>query len=198
VNKKGQITRENILQQAAVLFNSRGFAGASLAELMQATGLKKGGIYNHFHSKEEILIESFEYSVRVVKDKLRRAIKNKKTATEKLKGIIEYYRDFPQNPAIKGGCPILNSLVDSDSTNPLLKEKVKIAVNDLINELKRIITYGVRKGEFKENADIEKASIFIFTSIEGAIAISRGQEENRYMEIIVDHLLDYIDKELKK
>jgi len=41
---KGQLTRENIVAQAAALFNTRGFAGSSLAELMQITGLKKGGI----------------------------------------------------------------------------------------------------------------------------------------------------------
>lgn len=193
---KGQLTRENIVAQAAALFNTRGYAGASLSELMQITGLKKGGIYNHFRNKEEILISAFEYSVNVVKEILRRAIENEPTATGKLKGIVEFYRDYPLNPVIKGGCPILNTIVDSDNTNPLLQEKVRKAVDDLINELVQIITYGIRKGEFKSGIDQRKIAVVIFTSIEGGIAMTRSHSDNNYMAIIIDHLIKFIDDEL--
>lgn len=193
---KGQLTRENILAQAAALFNTRGYAGASLSELMQITGLKKGGIYNHFRSKEEILIFAFEYSVNIVKETLRKAIENEPTATGKLKGIVEFYRAYPLNPVIKGGCPILNTIVDSDNTNPVLQKRVKEVVDDLINEIVRIIKYGIRKGEFKPDIDQKKAAVVIFTSIEGGIAITRNHCDNNYMTIIIDHLIKFIDDEL--
>jgi len=196
LSRKGQLTRENIVAQAAALFNTRGYAGASLSELMQITGLKKGGIYNHFQSKEEILISAFEYSVNIVKEKLSRVIADKPTAEGKLKGIVQFYRDFPLNPVIKGGCPILNTMVDSDNTNPLLQEKVKIAVDDLINDLVRIINYGIRKREFKSEINSMEIAVVIFTSIEGGIAMTRSHSENRYMEIMVDHLIRYIDEEV--
>ena len=51
---KGNITKEFIIEKAAVIFNKNGFAGASMSELMKETGLQKGGIYNHFKSKEAI------------------------------------------------------------------------------------------------------------------------------------------------
>jgi TetR/AcrR family transcriptional regulator, transcriptional repressor for nem operon len=193
---KGQLTRENILAQAAALFNTRGYAGASLSELMQITGLKKGGIYNHFHSKEEILISAFEYSVGTVKNILAKTIADEPTAAGKLKGIVEFYRNFALNPVIRGGCPILNTIVDSDSTNPILQEKVKIAVDDLIDELVRIINYGIRKGEFKSGINARDIAIIIFTSIEGGIAIARSHGETCYMDIMIDHLIKYIDGEV--
>lgn len=194
--KKGQLTRENIVAQAAALFNTHGYVGASLSELMQTTGLKKGGIYNHFHSKEEILISAFEYSVGTVKRILAETIADEPSATGKLKGIVEFYRNFALNPVIKGGCPILNTIVDSDSTNPILQEKVKIAVDDLVNELVRIINYGIRKGEFKSELNSRDAAIVIFTSIEGGIAITRSHGENHYMDVMIDHLIKYIDDEV--
>ena len=36
------------------VFNRQGFVGASLRNLIEATGLEKGGIYNHFGSKEQL------------------------------------------------------------------------------------------------------------------------------------------------
>jgi TetR/AcrR family transcriptional regulator, transcriptional repressor for nem operon len=41
---KGEQTRQRIVAEAACLFNRRGYHGSSLQDLMQATGLEKGGI----------------------------------------------------------------------------------------------------------------------------------------------------------
>jgi TetR/AcrR family transcriptional regulator, transcriptional repressor for nem operon len=58
---KASDTRAYIIMKAAELFNQKGFAGSSMADIMKATGLQKGGIYNHFQSKEELAIASFDY-----------------------------------------------------------------------------------------------------------------------------------------
>jgi TetR/AcrR family transcriptional repressor of nem operon len=62
VMTKGQQTRRKIAEAAAPIFNRRGYEGSSLSELMEATGLKKGGIYRHFSSKEELAAEAFDYT----------------------------------------------------------------------------------------------------------------------------------------
>ena len=55
---KGDQTRERIIAKAAELFNQRGLEGTSMADLMEATGLEKGGIYRHFPSKEAVAAEA--------------------------------------------------------------------------------------------------------------------------------------------
>ena len=59
---KGLETRELIIERSAELFNTLGYNGCSLNEIMDATHLKKGGIYNHFKNKDEIALAAFEYS----------------------------------------------------------------------------------------------------------------------------------------
>ena len=59
---KGDQTRERIIAKAAELFNQRGLEGTSMADLMKATGLEKGGIYRHFASKEAVAAEAFDYA----------------------------------------------------------------------------------------------------------------------------------------
>jgi AcrR family transcriptional regulator len=49
-------TRRTILTAAARLFSERGYAGASLSDIVAATGLTKGALYWHFSSKEEIAL----------------------------------------------------------------------------------------------------------------------------------------------
>ena len=50
------------LQAAARLFRERGFSGASISEIMTATGLTHGSFYNHFDSKENLLAEALEHA----------------------------------------------------------------------------------------------------------------------------------------
>lgn len=195
---KGEVTRSKIIEKAAELFNSYGFAGTSLSAIMEYTGLKKGGIYNHFKSKEEILIEAFEYAVEGVQEKIYNEIKNEKTETQKLKKMIEFFRDYPVKPVISGGCPILNSMIYADNMDPELKIRVRKVVDDLIGTLESLIAAGIQSKEIKRTVDAKKTAILIISTLEGGVAISRNSDDPTYMAVIVDHLIDYIDRRMAR
>lgn len=195
---KGELTRSKIIEKAAALFNSQGFAGTSLSTIMKYTGLKKGGIYNHFKSKEEIHIEAFDYAVKGVEQKIFDEVKNETTEIGKLKKIIEFFRDYPTNPVVKGGCPILNSMVYADNTLPELKTRVKKVVDRLIHTIEALITSGIKSKEIKRTIDAKKTAILIISTLEGGVAISRNSDDNAYMDVAVDHLIDYIDHKLAR
>lgn len=52
--------REAILDMAAELFARRGFAGASLADLAQASGYSKSSLYHYFGDKQAILYQAMQ------------------------------------------------------------------------------------------------------------------------------------------
>ncbi len=72
--RRGEETRERIVATAAGVFNERGFAGASMADLMAATGLQKGGIYRHFESKEALALEAFDHAIARMSERFAAAV----------------------------------------------------------------------------------------------------------------------------
>lgn len=66
-----ETTRERILRVAAVMFAARGFHGTSVADLGAAANIKRGALYYHIGSKEELL---FDLSKRHVEEALVRGI----------------------------------------------------------------------------------------------------------------------------
>ena len=54
-NKRGQRSREEILDVAARIMAERGYAATSLSVLSAETGLPKSAVYHHFHSKGGLL-----------------------------------------------------------------------------------------------------------------------------------------------
>ena len=125
---KAKQTRSRIIQQAAELFNQQGYSGSSIADVMEATGLKKGGIYNHFKSKEELALEAFDYAYSLTSKMVWQAVKQKRSAKERLQAMVSSHLNYIDNPPIAGGCPLLNTAIDSDDTHPALRDRAKNAM----------------------------------------------------------------------
>jgi len=73
-------TRHKIIEESARLFNMRGYHGCSLQDIMDATNLKKGGIYNYFSTKDEIAYAAFDYSFNLVLARFTEALAKAQTA----------------------------------------------------------------------------------------------------------------------
>src|ERR1700722_8244578 len=56
-------TRQRLLGVAAELFIERGYNAVSLRDIAAATGLTKGAIYGHFHSKGQLLVEVIRWQI---------------------------------------------------------------------------------------------------------------------------------------
>ena len=110
-----------IVEAAAPIFNQRGYEGSSLNDLMEATGLKKGGIYRHFASKEELAVEAFDYTWEAAWKARLLHVDEKANGIEKLKQLIANFVD--RRSPVAGGCPILNTVSTQMTENPVLRER---------------------------------------------------------------------------
>src|SRR5258706_12552014 len=91
--RKGEQTRRKIIRKAAPIFNQRGYEGAALSDLMQATGLEKGGIYRHFESKQQLAGEAFDYAWKIALDTRFEGTEAISNAVDRLKQIVQNFRD---------------------------------------------------------------------------------------------------------
>jgi AcrR family transcriptional regulator len=62
---KERSTRERIITEAIRLFAARGYRGTTVGQIEAAAGLtpRSGGLYKHFHSKEQVLEAAIERHV---------------------------------------------------------------------------------------------------------------------------------------
>ena len=192
---KGERTRQRVVEAAAPVFNRRGYWGSSLRDLMDATGLEKGGIYNHFRSKDELAAAAFEHNVERVASMIRAALAGRRHAGERLRAVLDVYREFAASP-LPGGCPILNAAVETDDTHPELRSLVRSAMERLrVETVERIVVRGVERGELALPAGVTPSSVAtVFVStIEGALMLGQlyGGDPS-YMAAATSHLESYV------
>lgn len=190
---KGARTREQIVEQAAALFNQHGYHGASISDVMAATGLGKGGVYRHFASKEELALAAFAYATDKMKERFSSALAGKNGAIERLRAIISVYARIPTDPPVPGGCPILNAAVESDDGNPELQAEAQRVLNGLKQTLRSIVRTGQEQGELRPDLDVEAFSHVFIAQLEGAVMLARLYGMQAPMRHAVQHLTSWID-----
>ncbi len=177
---KGELTRQRIIAEAAPIFNRRGYEGCSMQDVMEATGLEKGGVYRHFSSKEELAVEAFRYalsnSVKMRTDNLE----NVHGAVEKLSYVVRRFTEVPS--AMPGGCPLMNTAIDADDGNPALRRLARDGIKDWKARLSRIITDGIRNGEIRKNVEPRRIANTVIATLEGALMISRIEDNQQALE----------------
>jgi TetR/AcrR family transcriptional repressor of nem operon len=193
---KGEQTRRDIVEKAAPLFNQKGFEGTSLADLMQATGLQKGGIYRHFSGKRELAAEAFDYAwERAVRGRLD-GVADVPDCVDRLKKTID---NFVERRAglVPGGCPLMNTAVEADDGNPLLRARARRALQGWTERLSRIAAEGIKKKQIERNVDPRSLSQLIISSLEGALLISRLQNDEKPLRAMRQHLDEYLEQSVR-
>ncbi len=187
---KAEDTRQFIIEKTAPVFNKKGYAGTSLTDLTNATGLTKGSIYGNFENKDEVALAAFDYNFgRVVS-----YIKSKITATdnsiERLTVYPKVYRDFLKVPFLKPGCPLLNTATEADDTHPALKERVIQALAFWKTSIENQINRGIERKEIKAKTDPTQVALVMISMIEGAIM--QAKVTGRYSDLRIT--MDFLEK----
>jgi AcrR family transcriptional regulator len=191
--QKAERTKQTIIGESAVLFNQKGYAGTSMDDIMRATGLSKGGLYSHFKSKEEIALAAFEHAVQKVTQRVRERTQEIKHPLDKLRASVDFYRENIFTPPVEGGCPIQNTSIEVDDSNPVLRDRVQEAMDYWKHGIIYILRKGIEQGIVRADTDVEAFSIRFIGTLEGAILLARLYQDVQYFDVMAKQLLDMIN-----
>lgn len=184
-SNKAEKTKQFIVEKTAPIFNRKGYAGTSLNDMMNATGLTKGSIYGNFVNKDDVALAAFDFNLKQVNNVISGEMASRNTFREKLLAYTKVYENFLEFPFPEGGCPVLNTAVDADDTHPLLRQKAADAMMNWKNMITKLIQKGIGNNEFRTDVDPEQVALTIIATIEGAIMITKLTGKLNYRRAIM-------------
>lgn len=170
---KAEKTKQLIIEKTAPIFNRKGYAGTSLSDLTEATGLTKGSIYGNFSGKDEVALAAFDYNYSLVSSGMLKKIDVKVHAADKLRVFLEVFGDFPNNPSMQGGCPILNTAIEADDTHMQLRARAVNAIENWYARIGKIIRQGIDEGQIKEGTNARDFAGAFIALLEGGIMLAK-------------------------
>jgi TetR/AcrR family transcriptional repressor of nem operon len=182
---KAERTRKFIIESTAEIFNRKGFSGTSLSDLTEATGLTKGSIYGNFENKEEVALAVFDFNYSIIRSLIREELSKVSAPRDKLMVYANVYQTINRSPDDRGGCPILNTAVEADDTNYLLKNKAAQAIVGWADNLSAIMESGIQSGVFRADIKVRQLALTIIALVEGGLMIARATDDPANMDQVV-------------
>jgi TetR/AcrR family transcriptional repressor of nem operon len=193
--KKGEITRQSIIEKSAPIFNTKGIAATAMSDIMEATKLSKGSLYVHFDNKEDLAAVVVDYILEQLRLKLIASINKHKGAKEQLFAYFDQYIDS-MHPPMVGGCPMMNFGTEADDLNQVIRKRVNKSIDGAQTLMEDIIKKGIADGVFKPEWDYKEFAALAFAMIEGGILINRVSGNNSKMKIINRNLKQMVEANL--
>lgn len=195
---KAERTKQHIIAKAAPLFNTQGYAGTSMSDIMRATGLAKGGLYGNFESKDAIAAAVFDHSFQQLTEAIAAVVRPQSTAMGKLLAISSFYHNYTLTPTIAGGCPLLNSAVEVRAGFPHLQQQVSKAMRETLQYLERILQMGIDRQELRAAIDPRREAELFYAQIEGGMVMSRATGDPRLLNRMLEYLRQHLLQELAR
>ncbi len=189
---KAERTRQYIIERTAPVFNEKGYAGTSLTDLTEATGLTKGSIYGNFENKDEVALAAFDYNFGRVTAYLRERILAEESAIDRLLVYPRVYSDFLKIPFLKAGCPLLNTSVEADDTHPALRDKASQALTFWKKSLENQVRRGIERKEIHKDVNPTEVAVILMSLIEGAVMQAKVHGRATELRISMRYLEHFI------
>jgi TetR/AcrR family transcriptional repressor of nem operon len=106
--------RQNIIEAAGRMFRSQGIDAVGIAELMKGAGLTHGGFYNHFASKDDLVVEVCGASFAASLGSMARTVEGgPDQGGSPLQRVVAGYLSTAHRDASDGGCPSASLATDA-------------------------------------------------------------------------------------
>src|SRR5688572_18817950 len=121
--RKGEATRQHILDHALSLASRVGLEGISIGALADALHLSKSGLFAHFQSKEGLHLQLLEYAAARFVDVVVRPSLTAPRGEPRVRAIIENWMKWPQRSHLPGGCVFVALAAELDDRSGPVRDR---------------------------------------------------------------------------
>ena len=172
-----QFDRSEILEKATQLFWGHGYRGASVSDLVKATGLLPGSIYASFGNKEGVFIACLEYySVKLEGN--REQFERESSPLTVLRNFFFAVVEQSADGDDRRGCFLVNASLECGESETAIKSKVRGCLSQNETWLRDQLEAARQVGELSEDTDTTKLAACLTGAMFGFRVMSRAQEDS--------------------
>ena len=181
ISERGERARRAILDAALPVFARDGYAAASLNQIIEASGLTKGGFYFHFPSKQALALAVVADHQQRWISRIDAEISVYDTAVDRLFAaprLIARYAKQGEGPAA------LSKLVEELARDPDLRDEVCASIRAWLDTVTQHFAAAQAEGAVRGDLDPAMLAQVAVGGFVGAQAISEQLRDGRFLDRI--------------
>jgi TetR/AcrR family transcriptional repressor of nem operon len=182
--------------EALRLFSLKGFLSTSIQDVLEAADVSKGGLSNHFKSKEDLFYAVLDEARKIWRENNLAGLDQINQPVAKVKRLLNNFKDIylKDTNCLPGGCVFVTLLVELDDQKPELAREVNKGFEALKAMINRLLEQGKDSGELRDDIDAKAVSELIFAGILGATVIYGADKSSAKVDQTINSLLDYLNQ----
>ena len=186
--------REKILTEGLRVVHERGFAGASVRDIVEAAGVPQGSFTNHFSSKELFCLEILDLYFQATRATIERTLRNDSLPPlKRLRAFVDAQIQYLGRVGWRNGCLVGNFSAEASEHSEVIRKRLV----EIYEEMRQAIAYclkaGVKIGELPRKTECEELAAFLIASLQGAILQAKTERNavalDRFKHLIFSTLL---------
>lgn len=190
VGRPRSFDEEEVLLAVMNVFWEKGYEGTSMSDILAATGLHKGSIYQTFGDKHSLFTRALRAYIDNMRRNMKRLLGEARSALEGLRSVL--YDHIDLGASSKGGhrgCLALNSLVETAQHDPEVMKILRSAFQMRV----KLITEGVIRaqadGDLRADWKAERITRLLMAGEAGLLVQLKGPVITKQAKAMIDDLL---------
>ncbi|MGH8528256.1 MAG: TetR/AcrR family transcriptional regulator [Nevskiales bacterium] len=151
--RKGETTRQTILEQATRVASKLGLAGLTIGNLAEQTQLSKSGLYAHFRSKESLQLQVMEHATALFIEHVVRPALMTRRGEARVRALFDHWLQWCAGSALPGGCLFFAAAAELDDQPGPVRDRLVRDQQDLLESIAQIFRTGISEGAFRADAE---------------------------------------------
>ena len=181
MQSKGQETHSHILKESRRLFTVQGFHNTSISQIIAATGVKKGNLYYHFSSKEElglaVLVDARNEFFTILEDSL-----SGENPMFRILNSCNAIMEFMQQSNFVGGCLFGNTALEMTDSNSRFGKIIQEVFSHWIDRIEQELRQAAEANILITPVPPNALATSIVAILEGGIMLSRVYNNKNSLE----------------
>lgn len=154
--RKGDLTRQAILEQATGLASKVGLDGVTIGALAAELDLSKSGLFAHFRSKEALQLQVLEFGAAQFLEHVIRPSLAEPRGEPRLRALFDRWLDWTRSSPLPGGCLFVQAAVEFDDRQGSVRERLVGIQRQWLGVIATSLQKGIDAGAFDGGADPEQ------------------------------------------
>src|SRR5215469_7428900 len=192
LTRKGQATRDRIVEAAAGLMFGQGVAGTTTEQVQAAAGVSASQIFHYFADKRALIRAVIAYQTEAVLA-AQQPLLSSLDSMEALRAWADLYVSVEEQLKYEGGCPLGSLGGELAETDAAARQVVERGFARWEGAIRDGLRAMYARGDLRRGADPDALALALLTALEGGLLMTQIRRDPAPLRTVLDVVLAHIE-----
>jgi AcrR family transcriptional regulator len=192
LTRKGQATRDRIVEAAAGLMFRQGVPGTTLEQVQAAAGVSASQIFHYFADKRALVRAVIAYQTEAVLA-TQQPLLGRLDSMEALRAWADQFVRIEEQLKYQGGCPLGSLGGELAETDADARHEVERGFARWEGAIRDGLRAMYARGDLRRSADPDALALALLTALEGGLLMTQIRRDPAPLKAVLDVALAHIE-----